>query len=330
VSADARPVGVSVLLLAYNQERTVEVAARSCLAQQGGPYDIVLSDDASTDSTFARLQALAAAYRGPHRLRLRRSERNLGIAEHYNRLVADTTGELLVTAAGDDISLPQRVLRLAAAWDATGRRADLIASHVVDMAPDGSLHGTLRVDDLAAWRSADDWAAKRPHVIGAGHAFTRRVMERFGPLAPDVPYEDQIVAFRAIVSGGGVTVDEALVHYRRGGDSSGPRFPSVEAMRRSDLRRVERDIAEMRQLQADGAAAGCSAQVAAVVGPTLVRDQYLLDVRAAASTAARWRAFRARPQLPTAWRLRKLLHAAFPATAFRLRRSALWLRGLRR
>ncbi len=112
--------GISLLLLACNQQSTARAAALSCsLAQDCEPLEIVLSDDASTDATFAELQAAAADYRGPHRVRTRRNEVNLGIGAHYNRLIAETRGALLVTAAGDDISLPQRVQR----WPRPGTRA---------------------------------------------------------------------------------------------------------------------------------------------------------------------------------------------------------------
>ena len=110
---------ISLVLLACNQEATAGAAAESCLAQLGEPLEIVLSDDASNDRTFERLQAAAAAYRGPHRVRARRNPVNLGIGGHYNELIAQTSGELIVTAAGDDLSVPHRVQRLAQAWDAT-------------------------------------------------------------------------------------------------------------------------------------------------------------------------------------------------------------------
>ena len=61
--SSARP-RASLLLLAYNQERYVEEAARSCLAQECEPLEIVFSDDASSDRTHEILTAIAADYRG--------------------------------------------------------------------------------------------------------------------------------------------------------------------------------------------------------------------------------------------------------------------------
>jgi glycosyltransferase involved in cell wall biosynthesis len=303
---------VSLLLLAYNQQSMVERAAQSCLAQICEPLEIVLSDDASSDGTFEVLQRLADAYRGPHTVRARRSASNVGIGEHYNQLLRESSGELLVTAAGDDFSEPHRVRRLVEAWEANGRRADLIASHVVDLDHDGQLHEVIRVDDLAPYRNVADWASHRPYIIGAGHAFTRRMMERFGPMSHRVFYEDQIMTFRAIVMGGGITVDEPLVHYRRGGTSRKPEFESAEHKRFWTERQLGRELAEMEQLVADAAVAGCEKQVWPLFEKRLRRERYLRDVHLARNHAERWQAFQAASPMPTWWRVRKLLHAGFP------------------
>ncbi len=95
---------ISLVLLAYNQESMVRDAVQSCFAQDCEPLEIVLSDDCSTDNTFEVLQQLANEYRGPHQVRARRNSGNVGIGEHYNQLLHATSGELLVTSAGDDFS----------------------------------------------------------------------------------------------------------------------------------------------------------------------------------------------------------------------------------
>jgi hypothetical protein len=102
-----------------------------------------------------------------------------------------------------------------------GRRADLIASDLQDLNAQGEGGETLRVDDLAQWRNASDWAAQRPYVVGAAQAFTRRLFTQFGPYLPNVVYEDQINTLRALLMGGALTIAEPLVQYRRGGASAG-------------------------------------------------------------------------------------------------------------
>ncbi len=328
-TSEARP-RASILLLAYNQAHTVEQAAESCFAQRCEPLEIVLSDDASSDDTFARLRRAAQAYRGPHTVVVRRNEANVGVGEHYNQLLAASQGELLITAAGDDVSTPDRVARLLQAWDAQACRADLIASHLIDMDPQGALHDVIRVDDLAQVRSVHDWTRKRPYIVGAGHAFTRRIMERFGPLGPGVFYEDQVMVFRAIASGGAITVDAPLVHYRRGGTSGQAVFDSAQHMRWWKQRRSGRERAEMEQLLADARTAGCEAEVGAHLATAWERVMYLERLSQCSSTAARWQTFRETTSLPSWWRLRKLLHVQFPQATHAVTQSLLKLRPNRR
>lgn len=312
---------ISVLLLTYNQESTAREAALACLALEGGPYEIIFSDDASSDGTCAVLREVAAAYRGPHSVRVRCNAVNAGIGEHYNQLVAESSGELLVTAAGDDLSVRQRVRRLAEAWEAGGRRADLIASHVIDFDAEGRLHEVMRVDDLSAYRGVEDWAAKRPYIIGAGHAFTRRMMQRFGPMHCEIAYEDQIMLFRAIIGGGAITVDEPLVHYRRGGTSRKPVFESAEHMIRWRRRQDARERAEARQLIADADLCGCGEVVRGLLLLPMLRAGYLTDLADSRTNRERWELFRAARNLPLGWRFRKMLHRVFPHTTFVVKRA---------
>jgi len=316
---------ISLVLLACNQEAWAADAAASVLAQACEPLEIVLSDDASTDGTFAVLEAAAAAYRGPHRVRARRNERNLGIGAHWNRLVAETSGSLLVCAAGDDQSLPHRVARLAAAWDASGGTLDLVASHYVDMALDGAPGAEVAIDDLTAL-TLEGWLQRRPFTLGATHLFTRRLMERFGPFRPGLWYEDPVIALRAVLSGGAATVKEPLIRYRRGGSSKVPQAESGDVLRGWITRQAKRVLAEIDQFAADADRAGRGDAVRAALKPTADRERYLLAMSEAHDLGERMRAWRAGASLPAGWRLRKGLTCTFPAPAAGLKRARRALR----
>ena len=127
----------TLFLFAYNQANTVVAAAMSCLAQVCGPIEIVFSDDASTDETFAKLCQVAEQYKGPHTVRVRRNETNLGIAGHYNQAVAFAGSDLIIVAAGDDLSEPHRAQAVLDAWRASDGKLNLIASYATDMSKTG-------------------------------------------------------------------------------------------------------------------------------------------------------------------------------------------------
>jgi hypothetical protein len=58
------------------------------------------------------MEALAAAYEGPHRVRLNRNSSNLHIGAHIQKAAELANGELIVVNAGDNVSEPHRVERI--------------------------------------------------------------------------------------------------------------------------------------------------------------------------------------------------------------------------
>lgn len=303
----------SMLLMAYNQAASVRAAVEAALAQTGEPIEIIVSDDASTDATFAVMQQAVAGYAGPHAVRLNRNLVNLGIGAHISRLVGLSHGEMLFIAAGDDVSLPQRCERVMQAWRAQGRRADLIAAGLIDIDDAGHVHGTLRPTDLATYRNASDWLVRPPYVVGAAQAWTRRVFDRYGPLPAGVVGEDLIMVFRAIGAGGAFTLAEPLVHYRRGGVSRRVRnLSAADVVAR--LRKSNRAaLVELAQLLADARTMGQLPAVEAALQQRLARERFIAAVFDAPTAAARLRAIAAAPEVAVSTRLRLGLYALWPA-----------------
>lgn len=262
-----------MLLIAYNQADTIRQAVEGALAQTYSPLEILVSDDASSDGTFEVMRQCVATYSGPHRVVVLRNERNLGIGAHLSHLAAQAQGELLFVAAGDDVSLPQRCERIAQVWEQSGRTLDLIACTLADIDAEGREHQRIVPSDLGRYRTVQDWLQQPPHVVGAGQAWTKRLFTRFGPLQPGIVAEDLIMVFRAVVSGGACSLDEALVQYRRGGISRKVRALHAQDVIRRLLGNSRHAIVEYEQLLADAAVAGCSAPVRAWVQPRLAREQ---------------------------------------------------------
>ena len=306
-------VRVTLALLAYNQERFVETAMRSALAQTGEPIEIIVSDDASSDATFAVIQRISRGYDGPHRLVVRRNAANVGIGAHFNTLMRIATGRLVVLMAADDVSLPDRVEKTVRAWQALDERPDLMAAHVFDMSEDGRDLGIKHVDRLQDWRSVDDWARSRPYVIGASHAITRRLFDRFGPLANDVFHEDQINTLRAVCSGGGHTIDEPLVRYRRGGLSAVQK--SSKAFRAREARRNAMHLAMFDQWKRDAALAGCESTVAEAIEWAVQREMFTKGLLGASTVGAQLRWLAAHPEIGFEWRWKRVAQLWMPRAA---------------
>lgn len=95
-------------LFAYNQEKYIREAVASAFSQTYSPLEIILSDDCSNDRTYEIMQEMAAAYCGPHAVIARRNATNLRPYSHVLAVASIAKGDIIVLAAGDDISKPNR------------------------------------------------------------------------------------------------------------------------------------------------------------------------------------------------------------------------------
>ena len=312
-----------MLLIAYRQPDTIARAVRAALAQTYSPLEIIASDDASDDATFAAMQAALAGYEGPHRIVLNRNPTNLGIGAHLSHLVGLSSGELLFVTAGDDVSLPQRCETVVQAWLAHERRPDLIASALFDMDAAGGLHATIVPSALQRYRTIADWLADPPFVVGAAQAWTRRLFDRFGPLPAGVVAEDLIMVFRAIAgashdtdsaggAGGAITLPEALVGYGRGGLSRRVRNLRAQDVVERVLKNNRHALVEHEQLLRDAASVGQLDIVQAAFDAKLRRERFIRDVFAAPGRGRKIGVALRAAGVPIGVRLRMLCYAALP------------------
>ncbi|MCM1483138.1 MAG: glycosyltransferase family 2 protein [Muribaculaceae bacterium] len=92
---------VSIIILTYNQENTVGRTIDSILRQHiPVPYEIVIGEDASTDST--RTVCMDYAQRYPAIVRLMPEAPNKGLVRNYFDCVTACKGRFITDCAGDD------------------------------------------------------------------------------------------------------------------------------------------------------------------------------------------------------------------------------------
>jgi len=252
ITTEDRPL-VTFPVFAFNQEEYVREAVRGAFSQTYSPLEIILSDDCSSDSTFHIMKEMAAEYRGPHRLKVRRNESNLGLARHVNRVMEVANGELIVGAAGDDISEAERASWAVETWRAAGGRAMSITSDVsvlLEM-PDASFSKPpFRQQTLEEVISV-----KGPSIMGCAHAWHRRVFDVFGPLPSTVVAEDRAIAFRSMLLGVIAHDPRKVVRYRVHGQSmsfaSAAQLTARQARRESWLRFLRYRAAGLSSYEAD-------------------------------------------------------------------------------
>ncbi len=105
---------VSIGLPVFNGENYLEEALESILAQTYTDFELIISDNASTDRTQEICETYAA--RDP-RIRYYRNEKNLGAAKNYNRVFEVASGEYFKWAAHDDVLDPEFLARCVTILD---------------------------------------------------------------------------------------------------------------------------------------------------------------------------------------------------------------------
>ncbi|WP_300032389.1 glycosyltransferase [uncultured Roseobacter sp.] len=241
----------SYVLLTYNQASTVEEALTSALSQTGRPLEIVVTDDCSTDDTFSLIRKTVEGYHGPHRIILNRNEKNLGLAGNIGRAHDISSGDIIIAAAGDDVSLPHRSSRILDTFIADDPL--LVCSYADVIGPNGEkVAGNFRT--AAFYQSADLKKAARSKslYLGATGAWHRRIYDKYGPLDP-CAYEDLVFGFRAALEEKVAVIREELVRYRlgRGITSSSGYHISQDGFNESRKNSFAASNAVMRQRMQD-------------------------------------------------------------------------------
>lgn len=163
---------ISVIVPAYNAERSIAKAIASVQQQSERDLEIIVVDDASTDATSAEVQRLAAV--DPRILPIR-APQNRGPGAARNLGLARARGTWIAPLDADDRYQPDRLVMLAGRGDATG--AVLVADNLLIVREGDGAHATLLPagNDLAMefWLGAAEFVEgnigrgdRMPHAFG--------------------------------------------------------------------------------------------------------------------------------------------------------------------
>lgn len=92
---------VSVGIITYNQMSYIGICIESIIKQVTDfAFEIVISEDCSTDGTFDICKRYQEKY--PHLIKLIHNETNLGLSSNYIHLLSQLRGDFVATIGGDD------------------------------------------------------------------------------------------------------------------------------------------------------------------------------------------------------------------------------------
>jgi glycosyltransferase involved in cell wall biosynthesis len=214
-AADSAP-RVSIGLPVYNGEKYLSLALDSLLAQTFEDFELMISDNASTDGTEAICREYA---RRDPRVRYHRSPVNRGLAWNHNRLVHLARGEYFKWVGHDDIYHPDMLRRCVEVLD---RDRDVVLCSVweVEIDADGKV-----IREPAHWPQPT--ASSRPHErfhailrgygIAGGHdvyGVIRTAVLRRTPLTGTAHSNDRAMMAELALHGRFHRLPDTLHYYR--------------------------------------------------------------------------------------------------------------------
>jgi glycosyltransferase involved in cell wall biosynthesis len=207
------------MLVTYNQEEYVKLALDSINSQDYENIELIISDDCSSDGTWSVINSYEFA-RDFFKVRKIKQSKNRGLITHLNTLRDLVHGELVLFAAGDDISDSERVSKVVEFWESKGSPECSIFTNAVIIDSNGK-EGEKFYREQLPDQSLDCFVKfRRCWIGGFSHACTPRIFPGESKLYEGTFQEDGLLAFRAIMMSGIYYLDYPTVKYRRHANNS--------------------------------------------------------------------------------------------------------------
>lgn len=241
----------SLLLITYNQKKIVSKAIDSLVHQDYENFEIIISDDASTDGTQDEISRLVSLYKKSHpkiMIKYNFNLNNLDIGGNISEGFKFCVGDFIIPCAGDDISEPNRCSEIMAVWIASGYKAHYIYSDIYDVDMENQIICYRKAMNFEEFNTIEKWFENFPVFVGAG-TWSRKFFNDFGGLHKSTG-EDQIMSFRAMLIQSGYHIKKPLVRHRIGG-VTGYRALTVEEKIKRIYRDSLRGINDIKKLTSD-------------------------------------------------------------------------------
>jgi glycosyltransferase involved in cell wall biosynthesis len=205
---------VSLIVLCYNNEKYIKKAMQAALSQDFVESEILICDDASTDSSWEIIKDVMRTYRGLHRLIIKRNPQNLGLVGNVNQAFEMSSGDLIVLAAGDDVSHPNRLSIVYENWKESNFGMHAICSSFLKVNSNDSFIGSTHLKPESYTHSFNFFSEGLNSFRGCTGSYSRECFTVFGPISQKTLIEDKVLAFRGCLLGGAMFVATPLVDYR--------------------------------------------------------------------------------------------------------------------
>jgi glycosyltransferase involved in cell wall biosynthesis len=213
-------LSLSIALASYNGERYISDQLDSIVRQTRLPDELVISDDASTDSTPAIVKDFAQ--RAPFPVRFLQHER-LGSTRNFELAIATCQGDVIFLCDQDDVWYPDKLGIIEAVFTnrpdagAVFTDADVVDDNLRPLGPRLWRHFRFRSKEQAQLAAGDalDVLLRHPVATGATMAFRSSFRDFLLPIPPT--WHDAWIALLIGATSQLVALPTPLIAYRQHG-----------------------------------------------------------------------------------------------------------------
>lgn len=206
---------LSICLLSYNQEKYIEEAIYGLLHQDFENFELIISDDCSTDNTYDIIKSIISRHKGDN-IYINRNDENLGIVKHVNKLMLNLVhGEYVMLCGGDDISLPNRAKDTVLSFSKSPQIM-AVTGGAICINKSGEIIGKRNTEkDSTVSINNTDFLKSTTMFVGLfGLTIRRTVFDTFGPLQSTAQTEDSCLRLRSIILGKIFSSTNYYIKYR--------------------------------------------------------------------------------------------------------------------
>ncbi len=197
---------ISVIMAAYNAEKTIELAIRSVLNQTYTNFELLVIDDGSTDNTVSVVQRLADY---DSRVILIRNEKNSGVSYTRRYGLKMARGTWIAILDSDDAWKPEKLEKQVLLQQLT--HAELLYTGSTFMDEDGkAIHWQLHVPQKIEYKKL-----LKQNLISNSSSLVKKTLYEQNYVMGNKMHEDYAIWLNILKSGQvAYGVDEPLLIYR--------------------------------------------------------------------------------------------------------------------
>ncbi|MCI7337546.1 MAG: glycosyltransferase [Bacteroidales bacterium] len=204
---------LSVCIRSYNQETFIADALDSVLMQKTNfPFEIIISDDCSTDSTPIILRKYQEQF--SEKIRLLLSEKNIGGPENLKRVIEASNAKYVTCLDGDDFYTDEYKLQKQVFFLETHPEYAACFHNTWYADEKGRLCGLFNRPDFHAVHDAHEFISER-WFVPIHSAVIRREYIEFPEWYNTVMNDDYVVHLSVVKNGPYYYMPDVMVAYRR-------------------------------------------------------------------------------------------------------------------